>query len=78
MGEAMSRAVFHAERCKGCGLCVDACPRHIVQITDSFNQAGYAPAGCTDASRCTGCALCALICPDLAIEVFRDVKDAHA
>ena len=51
--------------CKGCGLCVDACPAHIITAK------GYHPARLIDASKCTGCCSCALMCPDVAIEVMR-------
>ena len=46
--------------CKGCGLCVDACP-----------PKGYHPAHCIDMEKCTGCASCATMCPDVAITVER-------
>ena len=46
--------------CKGCGLCVDACPAHIIELDRSRITA-----------KCTGCCSCALMCPDVAIEVMR-------
>jgi 2-oxoglutarate ferredoxin oxidoreductase subunit delta len=65
-------------RCKGCELCVVACPRHLIQLSPGINELGYHPALFTgvedpkDRERgCTGCALCGLTCPDLAIEVYR-------
>jgi len=58
--------------CKGCGLCVDVCPRAIIVLDpDKITAKGYHPAKLTDESRCTGCAHCALICPDVAITVER-------
>lgn len=66
----MARVTFITERCKGCRLCVSACPRQIISISDcSLNEKGYHPAEITDMSGCTGCAFCALICPDCAIMV---------
>ena len=60
-----------AERCKGCGLCIEVCPRNCISISSSQNQMGYFFAqSCSDG--CTGCAVCALICPDVVIEVYRD------
>ncbi len=58
--------------CKGCGLCVEACPVHIIELdTTRITPKGYHPALCRDESACTGCASCALMCPDVAITVER-------
>jgi 2-oxoglutarate ferredoxin oxidoreductase subunit delta len=62
------------ERCKGCGLCVEACPQNIIVISEHSNKNGYFPAEVTaDMINCFGCALCAIMCPDAAIEVYRDI-----
>lgn len=66
----MAKVTFNEERCKGCGLCVGACPKHIVALlTDKINTKGYHPAGVTDMSACIGCAFCATMCPDCVIRV---------
>jgi len=58
--------------CKGCGLCIEVCPREIIALNpDVITAKGYHPAMLTDESRCTACASCALICPDVAITVER-------
>jgi len=63
--------------CKGCGLCIAACPKGCIRISSKLNVQGYYPAEYTETEksegrRCTGCALCAITCPDVAIEVFRE------
>jgi 2-oxoglutarate ferredoxin oxidoreductase subunit delta len=54
------------QRCKGCGLCTDCCPNHVLRLSESFNDAGYhypVVAG----EDCVCCQACYMICPDLAI-----------
>jgi 2-oxoglutarate ferredoxin oxidoreductase subunit delta len=71
----MSRIVFLEDRCKGCLLCVGACPKHIIRQSARLNRLGYrvAEPG-EDARQCTGCAGCAVMCPDMAIRVFKTKK----
>ena len=69
-GQIMPKVTFKIDTCKGCGLCVDACPKHIVAIlNDVINAKGYHPAGITDQESCIGCAFCATMCPDCVIKV---------
>jgi 2-oxoglutarate ferredoxin oxidoreductase subunit delta len=68
----MPTVVINVETCKGCELCVEACPRKIISIGTSPNSQGYFTASWEDPEKkCTGCALCAEMCPDIAIEVFK-------
>lgn len=58
--------------CKGCGLCVDACPQHVLGLDDDhLTPKGFHPAHLTG-DGCTGCAICAVVCPDAALTVFRE------
>lgn len=71
----MGRTAFHEEFCKGCGLCIEVCPKKILAFASGrLNSKGYPPVECTDAAECTACALCARNCPDSAIDVYREVK----
>lgn len=61
-----------AERCKGCGLCVNVCPQKIIQFSAYFNTKGYHPAKQEDANeKCIGCGFCYMTCPDTCITVYR-------
>jgi 2-oxoglutarate ferredoxin oxidoreductase subunit delta len=61
-------------RCKGCELCVNACPLHLLKLSPSLNAKGYHSVMITDPSQCIGCAACATMCPDIVIKVEREDK----
>lgn len=65
----MAKVTFNEAMCKGCGLCVTACPKKIVELSDKLNAKGYRPARVNDAEKCIGCAFCATMCPDCVITV---------
>jgi len=64
------RVEVFEEECKGCGLCVDACPPNVMKLTERLNGHGYHPAAYIG-SGCTGCGICFFACPEPgAITVF--------
>ena len=61
------------ERCKGCGLCVSVCPRHLLVLdATQLNGKGYHPVAVTDMMSCIACANCAKICPDSVISIEKE------
>ncbi|MDY7077755.1 MAG: 4Fe-4S binding protein [Chloroflexota bacterium] len=59
------------ERCKGCGWCVEFCPRGVLEVSDEINSKGYHPPMVIHdlAQACISCGLCELLCPEFAIFV---------
>jgi len=70
----MNRVTFNKSLCKGCGLCVSACPKQLLRLDrDEINEKGYHPAMIVDQGQCIACAMCATMCPDVVITVERGV-----
>lgn len=60
-----------ANECKGCGLCIEACPPKVISLGEGLNHFGYRTAAYAGAG-CTGCGICFLACPEPgAITVYR-------
>lgn len=57
---------IHRERCKGCGICVEFCPKHVLELDEQDKVVAVRPADCI----C--CRLCELRCPDFAIEIITE------
>lgn len=67
----LAKVIFNEERCKGCELCISACPKGILVLADHTNSKGFRPASVADMGKCIGCSACARMCPDIAIEVYK-------
>lgn len=63
------------DECKGCGRCIDACPKDCLRFSTTMNGKGYIPAEyCGEG--CTGCNICFYNCPEpYAIEVYKKDKE---
>jgi 2-oxoglutarate ferredoxin oxidoreductase subunit delta len=55
------------DRCKGCGFCVEYCPKGVLVLSERFNKKGYHPPEVVKTGECVNCNLCEMICPDFAI-----------
>jgi 2-oxoglutarate ferredoxin oxidoreductase subunit delta len=66
------RLEINLERCKGCGYCVEFCPRGTLEISKDLGPKGYSSVTVADQSKCLGCGLCEAICPDFAIHLVAE------
>jgi 2-oxoglutarate ferredoxin oxidoreductase subunit delta len=75
MAKVKGRVEIREEECKGCGLCIDVCPKGVLRFSKKFNVQGYHPAEVDPekAEECIACSFCALMCPDVVITVYRTV-----
>jgi len=74
--EKQDRGVLRidVDECKGCGLCIEACPPKVIGMGEQMNHFGYKTAFYAG-SGCTGCGICFLVCPEPgAITVYRALR----
>ncbi|MBN1823786.1 MAG: ferredoxin family protein [Endomicrobiales bacterium] len=65
------KVIINAEKCKGCALCIEVCPKKSLKISENFNKSGYRPAVFIEGGECTACGFCFQMCPDVCIEVYK-------
>jgi 2-oxoglutarate ferredoxin oxidoreductase subunit delta len=63
--------VINIEKCKGCEVCISACPNEVLALSNDVNSKGYHYVVKVN-SECIGCANCAIVCPDAVITVYRE------
>ena len=54
---------INSEECKGCGVCIAACPTKCLELESGLNGYGAHPA-VYKGEGCTGCAICFYCCPE--------------
>jgi 2-oxoglutarate ferredoxin oxidoreductase subunit delta len=59
-----AKITIREEWCKGCGICVEFCPKNVLAQTGITGKATV-----TAPDQCIKCRLCVIRCPDFAIEV---------
>lgn len=71
MAKIKGTIIVDTERCKGCEVCVVACPQKVLSLKREVNSKGYNFSFMANPDDCTGCANCAMVCPDSCITVYR-------
>jgi len=68
-----------SERCKGCELCIEHCPVHMLEWSSEYNAKGYRYPVLVPGKEeaCNACGYCQSVCPDFAIfiEALPDVEE---
>jgi len=66
MAKREGTVMVDSDRCKGCELCIVACPTGSLEIEKSLNRLGYHPVAFLPETGCTGCGVCYYACPEPA------------
>jgi len=79
---SVGKVFLIAERCKGCNLCVEFCPKGVLIESNEYNKKGYHPPALIEIAgekECVGCGYCTLICPEFAIytELVNNEKEVE-
>lgn len=71
MAKVKGAIVVDIEKCKGCAVCVPACPSDVIDLAEQVNGKGYHYAYMKNPDACIGCSNCAVVCPDGVITVYK-------
>lgn len=66
-----------ADLCKGCSLCVAACPQAVLAQSSFLNRQGYLSISYAGTG-CTGCGICFYVCPEPGAITVRVRKDKNS
>lgn len=72
MAKMKGTVVVNTERCKGCELCVVACPSNVLAMSQNANTKGYNYVYMANEDACVGCAACGRVCPDGCLTIYRE------
>jgi 2-oxoglutarate ferredoxin oxidoreductase subunit delta len=61
--------MIDVERCKGCELCIPACPPKVLTMSTARNDRGERYPELSPG--CTGCGACYYVCPDSCFTIYQ-------
>jgi 2-oxoglutarate ferredoxin oxidoreductase subunit delta len=71
---AKNNVTIEPKFCKGCLICISACPKNVIGTSDVRSEAGSLVPQVLRVDDCIGCMLCEKMCPDTCITVERGVN----
>jgi 2-oxoglutarate ferredoxin oxidoreductase subunit delta len=71
------KVLIDRERCKGCLLCIRACPVKTLEADTEPNSGGSYPTKVVYGEKCIACGNCFEVCPDVCLEVY-EIEEATA
>ncbi|HHT61314.1 MAG: 4Fe-4S binding protein [Paludibacteraceae bacterium] len=71
MAKFKGTVVVNTDCCKGCELCIEACPLKILGMSHHCNSKGYHYVELKDEDACIGCASCGYVCPDACLTIYK-------
>ncbi|MGI6766579.1 MAG: 4Fe-4S dicluster domain-containing protein [Lentihominibacter sp.] len=72
----MAKITVDKACCKGCNICLTACPKKIFVKSKNRNNYGTSMPGIEGAENCILCRMCERLCPDGAIDVSEDAAES--
>ena len=71
--EEKQKALFlQMNRCGGCHLCIEVCPKEVLEKSDELNMKVQYPPKRREGAECSFCQSCEMVCPDFAIYVLQN------
>ena len=64
--EKCKEHIIETDWCKGCRICVEFCPKNVLEIDEQGKAVPVRP------EDCICCRMCEFRCPDLAIELITE------
>ena len=67
----LTKLIIRKDRCKGCGYCVQFCPKDVLKMSEQLNSRGIHCVEIADMEKCSSCGICAMMCPDVCMEIYK-------
>ena len=72
---SMAEIHLAKDQCKGCGYCIEFCPKKVFEEANEINARGVHPPKVVKESDCILCGFCTAVCPDFAMFVTEKTEE---